>query len=217
VVRDVAAGAVTDTIDLPSADDGIWAGWAVLVGDVLVTAARDLPRGAEINGYRLHPLRPVWSTRLPVALDLGLSGCGPLLCLLVDGGSTLIDPRSGLLGPHVRDDVVGRLGADGLVAVPWYRPGEPAAQPAVYILDSTSGLARATYLNGTVVEWPGEHGRALVMQQGEQRTVFTIVDRDGRPAAIRGVDGTNLNCAARGTILVCSAPGGLLRAWRLPS
>jgi hypothetical protein len=222
-VFDVATGAVTDTVSLTSAGGGVWADAAAVVGDVVVTAVRDYAGGeADIVGYRLDPLRRIWSVILPVGpitdftADFTFTGCGPLLCLRVDGGNTLIDPQSGLLGPHLRVDIVAQLGGGGLIAVPRPVPGQSTPRETVYRLDAT-GLARTTYLDATVVSWPDANGRALIMQSGEHRTAFTIVDRDGRGFALGSVAATSLNCAARKTTLVCYEPGGQLRAWRLPS
>lgn len=222
-VFNMATGAVIDTISLPSAGGGVWADAAAVVGDVVVTAVRDYAAGeAEIVGYRLDPLRRIWSVILPVGpitdftADFRFTGCGPLLCLRVDGGNRLIDPQSGLLGPHLGVDVVAQLGGGGLIALPRPVPGQSTPRDTVYRLDAT-GVARTTYLDATVVNWPDANGRALIMQPGEHRTAFTIVDRDGRGFALGSVAATSLNCAARETILVCYEPGGRLRAWRLPS
>ncbi len=221
-VFNVATGAVTDTISLTSVGGGDWADAAAVVGDVVVTAVRDFAAGeAEIVGYRLDPVRRIWSVTLPVGpitdftADFRFTGCGPLLCLRVDGGNTLIDPGSGLLGPHLRVDIVGQLGGGGLIAVPRPVPGQSTPRDTVYRLDAT-GLPRTTYLDATVVNWPHANGRALIMQPGPSRTAFTIVDRDGRGFALGSVAATSLNCAAREATLVCYEPGGL-RAWRLPS
>ncbi len=219
----VATGAVTDTISLTTAAGGVWADAAAVVGDVVVTAVRDYDAGeAEIVGYRLDPLRRIWSMSLTVGpitdftADFTFTGCGPLLCLRVDGGNTLIDPQSGLPGPHLRVDIVAQLGGGGLIAVPRPVPGQSTPRDTVYRLDAT-GLPRTTYLDATVVNWPDANGRALIIQPGEHRTAFTIVDRDGRGFALGSVAATSLSCAARETTLVCYESGGQLRAWRLPT
>ena len=193
------------------------------MGDVVVTAVRDYDGGeADIVGYRLDPPRRIWSTVLPVGPitdftgSFTFTGCGPLLCLRVDGGNTLIDPQSGLLGPHLRVDIVAQLGGGGLIAVPRQVPGQSTPRDTVFRLDAT-GRPRTTYLDATVVNWPDANGRALLMRPGEHRTAFTIVDKDGRGLALGSVAATSLNCAARKTILVCYELGGQLRTWRLPS
>ena len=94
-------------------------------------------------------------------------------------------------------------------------PGQSTARDIVYRLDAT-GRARTTYLDSTVVNWPDANGRALIMQRGEHRTAFTIVDRDGRGLALGSVAATSLRCAARRETLVCYESGGTMRAWRLP-
>jgi hypothetical protein len=222
-VFNAATGAITDTISPSSASGDVWADAAAVVGDVVVTAVRGYASGeAEIVGYRLDPLRRIWSVVMPVGPitdftgDFAFTGCGPLLCLRVDGGNTLIDPNSGLVGPHLRVDILAQLGGGGLIAVPRPLPGQPTTRDTVYRLDAT-GIARTTYLDATVVTWPDASGRALIMRTGEHRTAFTIVDRDGRDFALGSVAATSLNCAARETTLVCYEPGGRLRAWRLPS
>src|SRR5262245_48632510 len=87
-VFNVATGGLTDTVSLP---EGAWADAAAIVGDVLVTAVRGYSGGeADIVGYRLDPLRRIWSVVLPVSPitdftgDFTFSECGPLLCLRVD-------------------------------------------------------------------------------------------------------------------------------------
>jgi hypothetical protein len=122
------------------------------------------------------------------------------------------------LGPHLRLDVVAQLGEGDFLAVPRHRPGQSAAsRRVVFRLKSTTGLAATTFPNATIVEWPDGTGRALLMREGTAGTVFTIVDRDGSSDTFGRIGGTGLHCEARRTILVCSEPGGMLRAWRLPS
>jgi hypothetical protein len=216
----VPTGVLTDTISVTS---GGWADAAAVASGVVVTAVRDYEAGdAEVVGYRLDPLRRIWSVTLPVGPitdftgDFAFTGCGPLLCLRVDGGNTLIDPLSGRVGPHLRADILAHLGGGGLIAVPRPVDGQPARRATVYRLDA-AGFARTTYLDASVVDWADANGRALIMQPGRNRTAFTIVDSDGRGIALGSFAATGLNCAARGGFLVCYEPGGQLRAWRLPT
>ena len=188
-----------------------------------MTAVREEGR-ATITGYRFDPVREVWSTAVPVGpitqytSEFGFVPCAQLLCLRVDGGNRLDRSGSGALGPHLRFDIVAQLGEGDLLAVPQHRPGQSAAtRRFVYRLSPTTGLAENIFPNATIVDWPDGRGRALLMREGTAGTVFTIVDRDGSSGAFGRVEDTGLNCRARRTTLVCSGPGGRLRAWRLPS
>jgi hypothetical protein len=223
VVRDAETGVVTETVRRVDTSTEPMGGGAVLTGDTLVTAVREEGQ-ATITAYRFDPVRDLWSTTLPVGpitqytSQFALVPCAQMLCLRVDGGHHLIDPVSGTLGPHLRFDVVAQLGDGDLLAVPQNRPGQSAAsRRIVYRLKPTTGLAAATFPNATIVDWPDGRGRALLMREGTAGTVFTIVDRDGSSDAFGRIEGTGLHCEAKRTILVCSEPGGQLRAWRLPS
>jgi hypothetical protein len=222
VVRDVATGAVTDTIALPPSTFGSPDVRAALYGDILVTAVRHRGR-AEIAGYRLGPLARVWSLAVPAEpVDesnsrFDLSGCGALVCLRVNAGTSIIDPGSGELRLQLAPEVVERLGGGGLLAVPSAEQNRQAgARRVVTLLDPTSGRTVAAFSESVIVDWPDGGGKALLMHLGPERTGFTILDERGRPRPLGSLPGTGLNCSARRTILVCSAPSGLLRVWRLP-
>ena len=146
-----------------------------------------------------------------------LSGCADLMCLHVNGGHTIIDPRSGELRVRLSAEVIKQLGGGGLLALPPTDQRLPAgSRKVVLLIDPTSGRTVATFPDSVMVDWP-DSGRALLLQLGPQRTGFTIVDEHGRPHPLGSVAGTSLNCMARRAVVACTEPGGLLRVWRLPT
>ena len=223
VVWDGATGAVTERGELPGPGPETQGTTAALVGDTLVTGARERDR-AEIIGYRLGPLRRVWSLTVPLVVPITeynswffLSSCADLMCLHVNGGHTIIDPRSGKLRVRLSAEVIKQLGGGGLLALPPTDQRLPAgSRKVVLLIDPTSGRTVTTFPDSVMVDWP-DSGRALLLQPGAQRTGFTIVDEHGRPHPLGSVAGTGLNCMARRAVLACSEPGGLLRVWRLPT
>jgi hypothetical protein len=74
----------------------------------------------------------------------------------------------------------------------------------------------ASFPRSAIVPWFDADGRALLTQQGKDRTAFIVVNPHGGSRVLGSVTGTDLHYQARGTLLACVDPTGLLRVWHQP-
>lgn len=218
-LHDPATGAVTGTVSLPrqpiaSID---------VVGDRLVTVQRG-PGEVRLTAYRPPAPGPSWSVVLPDLTPpdqaehggVYLHECGPDACLTTIGaGTRLIDPATGAVTASIPFDVAGRLGAGVFLASPL--PSEGGAGPShTGLVVRADGRPIATITATALVDWEGSGDRALVAQEGAERTGFLVVDDRGGRHPLGSVPGTGLTCHARGDVLGCSDRAGRLRVWHLP-
>jgi hypothetical protein len=174
-----------------------------------------------VAAYRLAPdgaSTRAWSVTVPVSevvtdatARFYLAPCAGFLCLHSDGASTLIEPATGQARGQVGVEIVGSV-AGTLLAVPSLELTRRERE--VYLLAADTQRT-ATLAHSTVIRWRDNGGQALVSEQGPQRTAFTIWGADG-PRRVGSVAGVDLACQARTAVLVCTDPGGNLRAWRIP-
>jgi hypothetical protein len=217
-LHELSSGAVIGTTVLPTADRQ--SGQVVLMHDALLTARRE-PDGIVMTAYRRPSLDRTWSVKVPAsAQNTGsragwfyVGDCGSVLCLNVDSATQFVDVSTGSLTPPVKAEVVSRLG-DGVFLGVASDNANPRAVGA-FVIDP-AGRIIADFPQGSLVYWDGGHGRAVLMQEGRDRTGFFILDDQGHQRSIGSVPGIDLTCLARGEILACSDPASKLRVWRLP-
>jgi hypothetical protein len=213
-VRDATTGAVLGQRPTPPGA-GI-----VVYADILLTATRGT-YGAEVAAYHMTSngsAEAAWSVTVPVSdivtdatARFYLAACAGFLCLHSDGASTLIEPDTGRIHGQVGVEIVDSV-AGTLLAVPSLELSRRERE--VYLLAADTQRT-ATLTHSAVIRWRDNGGRALVSDQGAQRTAFTIWSAAG-PRRVGSVTGVDLTCQARAAVLVCTDPGGNLRAWRIP-
>jgi hypothetical protein len=147
--------------------------------------------------------------------DFYVGDCGSVLCLHVDLVTTqFIDVSTGSVTPQVKADVVSRLG-DG-VFLAFSSDRNPSMRETDVLIVDPAGRIIAEFPNRSLLSWDGSGGRALLSEEGPDRTGFRIIDEQGRQRSIGSVPGTGLTCGARAEILVCADAAGKVRVWRLP-
>ncbi len=213
-VRQYAAdtGAVTGTMDLSGADPVVQ---GLVLDDAFVVVRRG-EHHVEMTAYRkATPIR-LWTVTVPARLrptdDTGSSwanDCGQLLCLAADGTVLLVDRSTGQIRAELGDDVFPAMINGVLLATE--TPGTTGPW-GVRLLDQADGRTVASYPRSAIMPWFDADGRALLTQQGKDRTAFIV---HGGARVLGSVTGTDLHCQARGTLLACVDLTGLLRVWHL--
>jgi len=219
MLRDPFTGAIATTISMPGLlDHGaprVFAGTLVAVNQ---SAGR-----VELTGRRLDSPKDGWRLTLEVPGPVGeynrffyLDSCGDLLCVHIGRLTSVVDPRRGTVRFEAPYDVVARLGGGQFLAVPLRDPVSSGPfDHTVYVLDASDGTVRNTLTDAFGLPWAGGGGRVLLQRQG-RFTEVVLLDADGAVSHLGDIEGTELNCLARGVVLACSDAGGRLRAWRLP-
>ena len=220
-VRDITTGAVTGIMSLPP--EVLHSGGQVgLVHGMLLAAGRG-PEGITLTAYNRPSLARTWSVVVPDFTEMNDQGdgflypwaCGPDVCLTVSGSSTrVINQSTGEVGAPITYDIATRVGAGVFLGTRLHSPGgnEPTEG---YVIDQ-NGRAVDQLGKAGLVDWSESGNRALVMQDGPERTGFLVIDDRGAVRRLGSVPGTRLTCSARADILACSDGGGTLRVWRLP-
>jgi hypothetical protein len=223
-VRDVSTGAVAATMTLPpdvlSSVDG-----QIGLFEFGVLTAQPGPNGITVTAYARPSLKRTWSVIVPdvTATDAQGDGylweCGSDACLTVNDGSTWVISHStrSVSGP-IALQVIQRLGDGVFLASPLNAKSisdSPSGLIEEFIVDP-HGRTTATLKANALVDWFDSGDRALVAQEGPQRTEFRVIDDSGGVRSVGTVPGTQLTCHARADILACSDPRGVLRVWRLP-
>lgn len=219
LLRDPLTGDITATVSVP----GLVAdGPPQPVAGTLV-ALRRLTGRAELAGFWLDPLARAWELTLPLPQPpteynrlVYAESCGDMLCVHIDGGTTVVEPGRGTVRFRVPYDIVARLGGGQFLAIPPPSPrGFGPPERTVFVLDERSGARREELSGVTGMAWPGGHGRVLLKRAG-RFTEFLILGADGRAERIGSVASPDLSCQVRGELLACSQASGLLQVWRLP-
>jgi outer membrane protein assembly factor BamB len=217
-IRSTDTGEVTENVLLPFAQRGMQ---VVLRSDDVIVAVRG-DDDVTLTSYHLHPMTRAWSVVVPrqgVVSDylvwFYLSDCGRVLCVHFDqGGTRMVDPVTGQLGPSIAAEVDGQLGQGVLVGSVGRANGTPGGP---VLLDPLDGHLVARLSNdASMVAWPGRGEQALVAVPGTQRTGFVVIDSAGRQRPVGSVPGIGLTCQALADVLVCANAKGELRAWHLP-
>jgi outer membrane protein assembly factor BamB len=224
-VHDVATGAVTATMTAPP---------EVLSGDAqiqlfdfgVLTAQRG-PSGITVTEYARPSLNRAWSVNVADFTPTDSQGngylyiaqCGSDACLTVNGGNSwVIDHATGTVSGPITLQLVQRLGDGVFLAIPPTASSisdSPGGAMEGFIVDP-DGRTTATLKANAMVDWSDSADRALVAQEGPQRTEFRVVDDSGGVRSVGSVPGTRLICHARADVLACADPRGVLRVWRLP-
>jgi hypothetical protein len=218
-LRELSSGAVVGTTVLSAAEHAH--GQVVPMRDALVTARRE-SNAIVVTAYRRPTLDRIGSVSVPApAQNVSGSGefyvgdCGSVLCLHVDLVTTqFIDVSTGSVTPPVKAEVVSRLG-DGVFLAFSSDRTQSMREMDVLIVDP-AGRIITEFPHHSLLSWDGSGGRALLSEEGPDRTGFRTIDRHGHQRSIGSVPGTNLTCAARAEILACANAAGELRVWRLP-
>jgi outer membrane protein assembly factor BamB len=224
-VHDLATGAVSGTMTL-SAEVMSAGGQIGLLRDSVVIAQHG-PGGITVTAYGRPSLNRIWSVVVPdftAINDQGagyvyLGACGTDLCLTVTGGSTwVINEATGAVNKPIALQVVQRLGNGMFLASPATSQSisDSPGGPVEGLVVDANGRTHATVMANAVVDWSDSGDRALLVQQGPQRTGFQLVDGGGTVRPLGSVPGADLTCRARADIVACADARGTLRVWRLP-
>jgi hypothetical protein len=220
-IYDAASGRLTDAMTVPSFHDP--GAQALLMPDSFVIAEQ-VGDDVRVTSYRRGPLTFQWATALPAAPPGEYPGwwlagydCGPVICLATDTRTVLLDRATGAVRFTVTgNDVRGVSDQTLLVAADSQPPLPGPYRPSAAVVDAGTGVVKGLVNKIMPIDWTGAGSRALLAQEGPERTAFLLVRADGQVRTLGSVDGTGLNCSARDVIVACSRPSGELRVWRLP-
>jgi hypothetical protein len=193
----------------------------VLMRDALLTARRESDE-IVVTAYRRPTLDRIGSVSVPAPAqnvsggrEFYVGDCGSVLCLHVDLVTTqFIDVSAGSVTPPVKAEVVSWLG-DGVFLAFSSDRNRSVREMDVLIVDRTGRIV-TEFPHHSLLSWDGSGRRALLSEEGPDRTGFRIIDEQGHQRSIGSVPGTNLTCGARAEILACANAAGELRVWRLP-
>jgi hypothetical protein len=216
-VYDAGSGATLDTYDLKTTNRP----YIVLAPDAMITANRT-DDDLTVTAYRRGPLTPLWSTVLRVRGPqdyptwwFSSEGCGPALCVTVDGRTVVLDRATGRT--LFEFDGLPAITVAGELLVGYHEdPRNPTESHSVFVLDLRTGVTVATLDHVDGVPWPDSGGRVLLAQEGKDRTAFLLLDRSGVSRTLGSVPGFGLHCEAMAATLACSDPAGIVRVWPLP-
>jgi len=219
MLRDPLTGAVAKTVTALGLDQGPTLSVAGIFVAVTGSAGR-----VELTGRRLGSLEYAWRLTLTVPEPVDENNrffyadpCGDLLCVHIGRSTFVIEPQRGSVVFEAPYDIVVRLGGGRFLAVPPRNPLSSLYEDGdtVYLLDGDNGSVLNTLTGGFGVAWVDGGGRELLLRQG-RFTEVVLVDADGEVSRLGDIEGTELNCLARGVVLACSEPSGRLRVWHLP-
>jgi hypothetical protein len=216
-IYDAGSGAL-----LESTNAGDIAGFVTLTPDRLMATRRD-GDSMLIDAYRRNPITRLWTAALPVtgsqdgpAWWLAGDDCGPVVCARTGDRTVLLDRETGRPRFEYQGEIAGAVGSGVLLGFELPREFSARQVHDIEVLDPRTGAVLTTVRDAAGVFWPSSGGRALLAQQGADRTAFVVVETDGSTRTMGSVDGIGLNCQAYQDVLACADPSGLLRVWSLP-